>query len=54
VHWYSVNGSVTMYLGDGSGSSCLGSWLTTGGGLGLDMSLSCNSCAGSGSGVGMC
>jgi len=54
VHWYGMNGSVTMYLGDGGGSSCSGSWLMTGGGLGLDMSLSCSSCAGSSSGVGTC
>jgi len=53
VRWYGVNGSVTIYLGDGGGSGYSGSWLVTGGGLGLDMSLSCSSCAGSGLGLDM-
>ena len=40
---YGVNGSVTMYLGDGGGSRQLGGWLMTGDGPGLDMSLSTSS-----------
>jgi len=49
---YGVNGSVTMYLGDGGSSGWLGRWLITGDGPGLDMSLSTSSCAGSGCGAG--
>ena len=45
-----MNGSVTIYLGDGSSSRQLGGWLMTGDGPGLDMSLSTNSWAGSGCG----
>ena len=37
---YGMNGSVTMYWGDGGGSRRLGGWLMTGDGLGLDMLLS--------------
>ena len=47
---YGMNGSVTMYLGDGGGSRRLGGWLMTGDGPGLDMSLSTSSWMGSGSG----
>ena len=47
---YGVNGSVTMYLGEGGGSRRLGGWLMTGDGPGLDMSLSTSSWAGSGCG----
>jgi len=53
VRWYGVNGSVMMYLGDGGSSRYSGSQLVTRGGLGLDMSLSCSSCAGSGLGLDM-
>ena len=47
---YGVNGSVTIYLGDGGGPRQLGGWLMIGDGPGLDMSLSTSSCAGSGCG----
>ena len=47
---YGVNGSVTMYFGDDGSSRWLGSWLMTGDGPGLDMSLPTSSCVGSGCG----